>query len=362
MKNNEHIPVFFESNDELVEITAVAMASICYNTKSFVDFYILDTGMHSFNKKLLESMKEKFDNFSIEYIPVDLKQFKDLKGYTARNFLDCYARLLIPELKPELDKAIYLDEDIIALDDISKLWNESLDGYEVGCVADIAYANYNIINKAQISSKQKYANGGVIFFNCKKWRENGTSKKALEIAKKYKHSLGAVIEDILNILYNNNQYKLLPFRYGYSELIDSSAQLGKDSTLSINYEMELHNVVIFHFSGMTKPWQFINNPYHSGSYKNFTIPFFSHFYFFAKMTPFYEGLMLKFLSKNNELMANKSISNLHQYLNLNTSMLSFKKKWVKLFSLIPLIKIKKKNKVRKYYLFGFLPLFQVKEK
>ena len=37
----QHIPVFFEANDELVDITAVAMSSILYNTKSFIDFYIL---------------------------------------------------------------------------------------------------------------------------------------------------------------------------------------------------------------------------------------------------------------------------------------------------------------------------------
>ena len=127
MKSNEHISIFYEGQDDLVEILATSICSICYNTKSFVDFFILDCGISSFNKKIINSLKDKFDNFSIEYIPVDLKQFEGLKGWPAgSNFLDCYSRLLIPELKKDINKAIYLDSDLIALDDICKLWNEDI--------------------------------------------------------------------------------------------------------------------------------------------------------------------------------------------------------------------------------------------
>lgn len=112
------ISVFYEGQDDLIEILATSIASVCYNTKSFINFYILDCGICELNKKLLETLKHKFDNFTIEYIPMDLKKFSQLKGYTEKNYVDCYSRLLIPELKPELDKAIYLDVDIILMDDI----------------------------------------------------------------------------------------------------------------------------------------------------------------------------------------------------------------------------------------------------
>lgn len=99
----EHIPVFIEGQDDLIDILATAMCSICYNTGSFIDFYVLDCGICPFNKKQLESLKAKFSNFSIEFIPIDLKRFDGMKGWPPPKyqFLDCYARLLIPELKPE---------------------------------------------------------------------------------------------------------------------------------------------------------------------------------------------------------------------------------------------------------------------
>ena len=127
----EHIPVFYEGQDDLVDILATSMASVCNNTKSFIDFYILDCGLHEINKKLLESMKDKFQNFSLRFLPVDLAQFKGLKGYGSNNFVDPYSRLLIPQLAPELNKAIYLDTDTLVVRDIKLLWNEDLNGKSI---------------------------------------------------------------------------------------------------------------------------------------------------------------------------------------------------------------------------------------
>ena len=40
MENKEHIPVCYEGQDDLIDILATSICSICYNTKSFIDFYI----------------------------------------------------------------------------------------------------------------------------------------------------------------------------------------------------------------------------------------------------------------------------------------------------------------------------------
>lgn len=94
---------FYEGQDDLADILAVSICSVCYNTEKFVNFYILDCGICAFNKKLLESLKSKFNNFSLEFIPVDLTQFHHLTPWCEK-FWDCYARLIIPELKPDVKK------------------------------------------------------------------------------------------------------------------------------------------------------------------------------------------------------------------------------------------------------------------
>ena len=49
-KDAEHIAVFYEGQDDLADILAVSICSVCYNTEKFVNFYILDCGICAFNK------------------------------------------------------------------------------------------------------------------------------------------------------------------------------------------------------------------------------------------------------------------------------------------------------------------------
>lgn len=355
--NNEHIPVFFELNDDLIEITTTAVASILYNTKSFIDFYFLDTGTHSLNKSLLEKLKEQFDNFSVEYIPIDLKQFKNLKGYTQKNFLDCYARLLIPELKPELDKAIYLDEDIIALDDIKKLWDEDLDGYEIALCPDLGYtqAIQQRCMSFGIPKNQIYCNAGVIIFDCKKWRENKVTKILLELAEGIKDKILYICEDLLNFYYRNNNLKILNLRYNIHQLENFIGSFCTEDITDEYIKHEWNKAVIQHLSP-AKPWRI-------GEYNNEDLKHWSLFWFFCKMTPFFEGLSLKFLNNSNKTMLGVTLDFVCQkFIEANLACSSENNKVVRLFGFIPLLKIKQKQNVKRIYLLGFILLLKIKTK
>ena len=80
MKVKNSIPIFLASNDKYAPFVATTIASVCYNTKSFCEFYILDSGISNLNKKRIELLKEKFNNFSIEYLKVDLNKFDGFKS------------------------------------------------------------------------------------------------------------------------------------------------------------------------------------------------------------------------------------------------------------------------------------------
>ena len=74
------------------------------------------------------------------------------------------------------------------------------------------------------------------------------------------------------------------------------------------------------------------------------IKFFEDFWFFAKMTPFYNGLLNNFNIANINIKKNK------------------KKIFIKIFNIIPFINIKIKNNNKKIYLFNFLPILTIKDK
>ncbi len=346
MKNNEHISIFYEGQDDLVEILATSMCSICYNTNSFIDFFILDCGISSFNKRMINLLKDKFDNFSIEYIPVDLKQFEGLKGWPAGSkFLDCYSRLLIPELKNDINKAIYLDSDIIALDDICKLWNEDIENYDFGACPDIGYNKFfqeNCVKKLGVDRSHIYANAGVLI-NCERWRCNNISNKLIKIAKDNKDDILVIIEDILSVLYNGNNYKILNNRYN---LADRTNEIGRINAEYINDDYmndEWKNVVLQHLSP-GKAWKILKN-----NYNNRELKFFSAFWFFAYMTPYYHGMVNKYIFYTNELLVHFNIR-MSKPLKVKYKLLG-----------IPIFVIRRNNNKTKYQLFGCITIFTSKE-
>jgi lipopolysaccharide biosynthesis glycosyltransferase len=272
----EHIPIFLASDDNYVSYLAVTIASVCYNTKSFVDFYILDNGISDFNKKQLEILRRNFSDFTLEYLPVNENslleniEYKNKSKYITKA---TYSRFLIPEFKPELSKIVYLDVDIILLDDIEKLWQKELDGYALG-----ACPGSSILAKIAIGSARshQYFNAGVLLLDIQQWRENHIMEKLFNIEKKYRQRLLLADQDVLNIFFEDN-YKQLSMQYN-------------SMTTVMTDEDDLYkNIIIRHFNGEQKPWN-------THKYKGKELRHFNEFWFFASLTPFYTGFQRAFLS------------------------------------------------------------------
>ena len=344
--NQEHIPLFYEGQDDLVDILATSMASVCYTTKSFIDFYILDCGICDFNKRQLESLRNKFSNFSLQFIPIDLGRFKDLKGWPPPKYkyVDCYARLLIPELKPEIDRAIYLDSDTILLDDIRLLWEQDLAGYETGLVADIGYDKFfydNCVCKLGVSAKHVYANAGVMLIDCRQWRKHNLTENLLQIARENKENLLVLHEDMLSIYYNGNRYKRLDNRFNLTDrncvIYNKDASAITDAYI----ENEWRQPVVYHFCHV-KPFKLVINEDTDRPIRHF-----DNFWFFAQMTPFYAGMRLRF-EEAKEAQKKQQKQNKTQ------------KERYSLFGVLPLITVLTKKNIKRYKLFGFLPIMKKK--
>jgi lipopolysaccharide biosynthesis glycosyltransferase len=340
MTQQEHIPVFFEGQDDLIDILATAICSVCYNTESLIDLYVLDCGICSFNKKLLNELQKRFANLSIEFIPIDLTRFKDMKGWPPPKyqFLDCYARLLIPELKPELDKAIYLDSDIIALGDIAQLWYQNMDGYALAAVADNGYADpflSNCIKNLNVDPKHIYANAGMLLLDCKKWRKDNITDKLLQIGREYKEHLMILNEDILSVYFSPNNYKLLDNRFNLTDLPSKICASVAPQITDEYMETQWADPVIYHFCH-GKPFRQIRNNYNERALRHF-----DSFWFFAQMTPFYAGMEKRFAEKSTQPPLLQKIK-------------------YKLFGFLPIMTIRSKDKSTRYKLFGFFPILKKK--
>lgn len=267
-----NIPIFLSSDNNYSPFIATTIASICDNTKSFCNFYILDNNIEFNNKIKIEKLKDKFNNFSIEYIKVNTQEiFKEI-NYKNNNYisLSTYNRFLIPNLKPKLKKVLYLDVDIIALGDIQELYDISLEQNIIGAAWDKSRVLYNTDTKEfmQLSNDYKYFNAGVLLIDIPKWNENNVTCKLLELEKKYRKNINHADETLLN-KYFDNDYKIFDIKFNYTDYD------------VLNYPT--NDVVIRHFASPIKPWtaNFCMLNKKIAPLKNF-----DDFWKYAKMTEF----------------------------------------------------------------------------
>lgn len=177
MMNNKRIPIFFACDDNFVKFTIVAITSLKANaSKDYIyDIHILYTKMSEEMKKVTLTLSDETFNITFDDVTDYLKSVNyklHVRDYYSKT---TYYRLFISEMFPELDKALYVDSDMIILGDISELYNHELgDNYVGACneqamVQEECYGNY--VEKCLGISRNKFFNAGMILINCKQFRE-----------------------------------------------------------------------------------------------------------------------------------------------------------------------------------------------
>ena len=276
-KKLKHIPVFYACDNKYAPIATVSMASLLFNTNEFIDFYILDCDLMPQNRKKMEMLKEKFSNFSIEFIPVDSNaRF----GYIQlRNYLTtaCFARLLIPDLKPSLGKIIYLDCDTIIMGDIQDMYNQDLNGFAIGAVPDPnVYENpikkQNQYNAAFLSPDHLYFNSGVMLIDCDVWRRENMLPKLIEAERITADTRYFNDQDVLNKAFDCN-YQVLDVRFNVKSNLITYCPSDK--------------IVVRHYTGHLKPWLKIG-----------FLQIHAHeFWFYCQMTAFFAEVLVNGLTE-----------------------------------------------------------------
>lgn len=123
VKGGNEIPVVITAVDSRLAGVIAAINSISSNTKAKVVFYIVtlnDTKEHL--RSWLSNTELKRVNYKILNFNPQVLEGKVRAGADPVQPLT-FARFYLPDLVPDVDKAIYLDDDIIVQDDIQELYN-----------------------------------------------------------------------------------------------------------------------------------------------------------------------------------------------------------------------------------------------
>ena len=275
---NKHIHTFFNINSKYTYIASICISSILSNlNKDYkISFYILSKDLKEEDKEKLQSLKH-IKEYDIEFIDIDESVFtKKIESSQAHVSFEANYKFLLSSLKPNLDKCIYLDADLIATGDLAELWEVDIDEhYMAGVIEECKTKSliYHRQNRLNIKKKNNYVNTGVMLCNLKKWREDDIEKKFF---KTYLSNEGLLLfpdKDTINIVL---QDRIKPLDKKYNCLISYIKENKKD------VKNALKNSIIIHYSGEIKPWLY------NIKYKN------DIWLSYARKLPFYDEFVYKY--------------------------------------------------------------------
>ena len=293
----DKINIVLSSDNNYAQHVAVVIASVINNTKKNkqIRFFLLADNIDIGKKALL---KQTADSFNAELNIIDLREnscFDNL--YTSGHISKAaYFRIILADLMPaDVHKVIYVDVDLIVLDDIEFLWNINLQGKPLGAVAD-----YGILSSARlIRQKNKaiglsldgnYFNSGVLIIDVDLWRQYNYSSKVIKLASSV--HLPHHDQDALNKVFMNNWTKV-PLRWNViPPVYNLFLKILLNKKFRKNAVSAKKNMAIMHYAGRYKPWEF-------SVYKGFN----DKYYKFLQLTAFKNEKM----PQPNQNMKGKSI-------------------------------------------------------
>ena len=268
----KEIPIVYAVDDNYAPFLCVSLKSILDNMNKdyFLKVYILNTGISEKNKsRIIEIAEENCNDVDVEYVDVadrmdSLKDKTHLRDYYTNAI---YYRIFIPSLFPQYEKIIYIDCDIVLINDISKLYNVDLGDNIVAAVHEEAMSSFDCFGSYSEEflgvPRMQYFNSGLLVINTAEYRKETIETKFINLMLSEKFEV-APDQDYLNVLLKDRV-----------KLVD----VGWNKTPIPGKKFPDKLISLIHYKLNFKPWH-----YKGVRYEEF-------FWKYAKETPFYDDLV-----------------------------------------------------------------------
>ena len=262
-----NVAIAVAANDYFIPYCATFLKSMAEHSNSDknYDILLLSQDVSDINVKNVKKMLSAWKNISLRVLDpsvlIDQYTFH-IEGHFSK---ETYYRLVLPELLPNYDKVLYLDSDMIAMDDVSKIYDENIDGYLLAACHDADTAGlYNGYRKdkkdytdkiLKLKEPYQYFQAGVLLLNLEEFRKRYTTKQILDFAVSEKWQL--LDQDILNKLCEG-AVKYIDM--SWNVMVDfAGIRINQIIALAPRWLNEMYqearkNPKIIHYAGPQKPW------------------------------------------------------------------------------------------------------------
>lgn len=243
----DKMTVVFACDDGVALPLAVALRSVlaCCRADE-LDLIVIDGGLSADSKqRCLASTGGK-----VEFLrPHD--EAVDVVGFMAPDVTAAtHLRFQIPMLLPDRRRAIYLDTDVVVLQDLAELWRIALaDDCPFGAVIEMSFPRGLVdLRPFGFGARGAYCNAGVLLMNLEQLRRDRVHPRASDWVATHQPPLAD--QDALNVLFEPH-WQILPPKWNTQV---SKSYIASDCLSEADYNAAQANPGVAHFAGRVKPW------------------------------------------------------------------------------------------------------------
>lgn len=219
--------------------------------ESVYNFHVMTIALKDGDKEALESLKEENVNVRVlEQKQIDLFYIRDTHVSKA-SLLKYY----IAEQLPELNKALYVDSDILVLHDLNELYKINLGDNYLAVVKDPSwfFENGHVL-ELNLDERGFYFNSGVMLMNLDKIRKDGIIQKLEDYTNNNFRTY--MDQDAFNVVVGDKaqlmdvKFNTMNFFFAHNPISKLAEFYGKDWN---SYEDVFSGATIIHFASSKKP-------------------------------------------------------------------------------------------------------------
>lgn len=299
MTNLNNIPITLTSSAFYLPYLSITLQSIIdtASIENNYDILIIHREISEEKQRCVQAMAEGKDNISIRFVEMAQSlaslDYNFREGYSPESFY----RVVMAFVFPNYDKMLYLDCDVIALQDVAELYQIDLDGYLVAAAKDsngIASTLLDwqgrksyVLEQMNLDHIDDYFQSGVMLFNLAQIRKELKLNEILDIACAPFIIWGD--QDALNIICKN-RVKYLDLRWN-TIINHKNITLGQLNRVDHPELLRLYlearqSPAIVHYAGQ-QPW------------KKADVDLAEYFWPVARRSPFYETLIERMVLEQN---------------------------------------------------------------
>ena len=192
------VPVLFATNDKYVPYCRVSIASMLEHASPENEYAV-----YIFHKGLSQASVDELTAFARENVRVELINVEarlhaamyEEKWYTR----EIYYRLMAADVLPEEDKIVYLDSDIVVLEDVAHLYAVDMGNALLGAILADRRSDQRMSEALGVPIGATF-NSGILLLNLAEWRKADVFRRCMEALERFKDKLRYPDQDALSIV------------------------------------------------------------------------------------------------------------------------------------------------------------------